>query len=150
MLNSFFAAIYENLVFRADYFEIFFCLNNMGSYTKFGLIFLLIPIVFWFIFYYLWNYPYGRWWHWLIFLLVVTATVFGLTWSIANIEVLSKAPMLCQNVSVSFSEIPGSYEYAQELYLSYSSWNCLLSLIVSFLCSLGFKQISTYQKHLPF
>lgn len=150
MLIYFFTAIYENLIFNNNYDVIFFCLKDMKSYTKFGLIFILIPIFLWFIFYYLWSFPYGRLWHWILYLFIVTGIVLGITIGIANIEILSKAPIKCPDVQECFSNITGCYEYAQSLPLSFSLWNSLLSLIVSLLCTLGFKQISTFQKHLPF
>jgi len=150
IINDFFATIYDRIfgVFKGDYFLIFECLFDSGSYVRFGTIFLFAPLVLWIIFYFFWNYPYGKIWHWLLWLLVIILVVFGLTYGIANIAILSSN---CQDLNDALGNSSTEYEqYAKTLPQKYAVINAFLSIIVGFLYSLILKQWSKIQAHLPF
>ena len=89
-MNEFFGTIYDTLfgIFNNLYFLIFQHLYDNGGYVKLGLSFILIPLVCWLLFYYLWKYPYGKLWHWLVWMAVTVLIVFGATYGIANTEIL--------------------------------------------------------------
>lgn len=142
------AAIYDTVfnIFHQTYFFIFTTLLNDGGYLKFVLVFLLIPLFCWFLFYFVWRYPYGRWWHWLIWLIITTLIVFGSSFGVANNEILaSNNPDMinCYND-------PDCMAYAASLPIKYAQANLLLSLFVSFIYSMIMKQFSKVQIHLPF
>ena len=76
-MNEFFGTIYDTVfgIFANKYFLIFQHLYENGGYVKFGLSFILIPLVCWILFYYLWKYPYGKLWHWLVWLVITVLIV---------------------------------------------------------------------------
>ena len=53
-----------------------------------GMIFIFIPLVLMVLFYYVWPYPYGKWWHWLIWFVITILIVFGCTFGYANSFIL--------------------------------------------------------------
>ena len=87
-MKDFFAAIYEYFFYNGDFNLIFQVLYDNGGYIKFGLLFIFIPLIFNLLFYFGWRYPYGKFWHWLIWFVFSIITVIGLTWSCANTEIL--------------------------------------------------------------
>jgi len=144
------AAIYETLfgLYNQSYDLIFTTLFNEGGYLKFVLSFVLIPLVCWLLFYYVWRYPYGKWWHWLIWLIVVTVIVFGTTWGIANSEILASSN---QNLIDAIANPESGYEaYAQTLPMKYATINSILTVALSIIYSFVMKQFSKVQTHLPF
>ena len=141
LLNDAFAAIYENRffgIFDAKYQPIFRKLFDEGGYTSMGLIFILIPIGLMALFYFLWKYPYGKYWHWLIWLGISTIVVATSTIGFANSLL---AVYLTDSETVDFTS---------SIITRYAIINAVLGVIVAFLISLLFKRLSKIQKHLPF
>lgn len=144
------AAIYETLfgLYNQSYDLIFTTLYNEDGYLKLVLLFVLIPLACWFLFYYIWKYPYGKWWHWLIWLILVTVVVFSTTWGIANSEILAS---LNQNLIDAIADPESGYEaYAQTLPMKYARINSILSIVISIFYCFVMKQFSKVQTHLPF
>jgi hypothetical protein len=135
--------IFDNL-----YFLIFQHLYENGGYIKLGLSFVLIPFVCWILFYYLWKYPYGKLWHWLVWMALTVLIVFGTTYGIANTEILGSDN---QALNEAIADAGTGYaDYAASLPLKYALANSLLALIIGFIYSLIMKQFSKIQIHLPF
>lgn len=149
-MNEFFGTIYDTLfgIFNNLYFLIFQHLYDNGGYIKLGLSFILIPLVCWLLFYYLWKYPYGKLWHWLVWMAVTVLIVFGATYSIANTEILGSDNQALNEAIADASTRYG--DYAATLPLKYALANSLLALIIGFIYSLIMKQFSKIQLHLPF
>lgn len=144
------AAIYETMfgLYNQSYDLIFTTLFNEGGYLKFVLSFVLIPLACWLLFYYVWRYPYGKWWHWLIWLIVATVVVFGTTWGIANSEILASSN---QNLIDAIADPESGYEaYAQTLPMKYATINSILAVGITIIYSFVMKQFSKVQTHLPF
>jgi beta-lactamase regulating signal transducer with metallopeptidase domain len=145
-----FGSIYDTLfgIFNNDFFLVFQHLFENGGYIKLGFSFILIPLVFWLLFYYLWKYPYARIWHWLVWLLISIVTVMGITYGIANAEIFNSNN---QALNEAIADESNGYEdYVSSLPLKYAMVNCLLAAITGFIYSLLLKQFSKIQIHLPF
>jgi len=149
-MKEIFATVYETWfgLYNQAYDLIFKTLFDNGGYMKFGLSFILIPFICWYIFYYIWKYPYGKIWHWLIYLLVTLILVFGITYSIANMSIFASDNQALNDAIADAST--GYKNYADSLPLLYALYNSLFALIVGFICSLIMKQFSKIQIHLPF
>ena len=149
-MNEFFGTIYDALfgIFNNLYFLIFQHLYENGGYIKLGLSFILIPLVCWLLFYYLWKYPYGKLWHWLVWMAVIVLIVFGATYGIANTEILGSDNQALNEAIADAST--GYGDYAATLPLKYAMANSLVALIIGFVYSLIMKQFSKIQLHLPF
>lgn len=149
-MNDFFASIYETLfgIFDQTYELIFSVMYYESGYMKLFLAFTLIPLICWALFYFLWKYPYGRWWHWIVWLLIVSVIVFGVTWGITNSVIFNSSnPDLIE----ALADPSTGYEmYAQGLPINYATINTILSVIVGIVCSIIMKQFSKVQAHLPF
>lgn len=149
-MNEFFAALYETVfgIFNDKYPLIFETLYDYGGYIKFGLLFILIPLFCWLIFFYLWKYPYAKFWHWALWWLISICVVFVCTWSLANTEIFATNN---QQLFDAINDPSSGYkDYASGLPLIYSLINSGLALVVGFLFSLVLKQFSKIQMHLPF
>ena len=149
-MKEFFAAMYESLfgVYHASYPEIFTTLYDFGGYVKLGLLFIGLPLLFWFLFYYLWRYPYGRVWHWLLWLLVSAVTVLVVTWLVADKAIFESGN---QALADALGDPESGYKaYASGLPIRYALINSGLSVGVGFVMSLIMKQFSKIQMHLPF
>lgn len=149
LFSDFFATIYDrgfdifNPNFQTPVFQYLF---DSGFYIMIGLIFILTPLAFMAVFYYLWKYPYGKFWHWLIWYFITTLVVFGWTFGYANqfINDSNAQEMItCYNVQE-------CADYIKGLPMEYAKANVFLSLIVGFVGSLILKQYSKVQPHLPF
>ncbi len=149
-MNEFFGTIYDDVfgIFNNLYFLIFQHLYENGGYIKLGLSFILIPLVCWLLFYYLWKYPYGKIWHWLIWMCVTVLIVFGATYGIANTEIMGSDNQALNEAIADAST--GYGDYAATLPLKYALANSLLAFIFGFIYSLIMKQFSKIQLHLPF
>ncbi len=147
-----FATIYDRVfgIYNTQYDLVFQHLFDNGSYIKLGLLFILVPLTFWTLFYYAWRYPYGRIWHWLIWLVVTVIVVFGATYGIANKEIFSSDN---QDLNDALADAATGYEnYASvfpSLPLLYALINSLLAITVGVILSLIMKQFSKIQTHLP-
>jgi hypothetical protein len=101
----------------------------------------------WILFYYLWKYPYGKLWHWLVWMALTVLIVFGTTYGIANTEILGSDN---QALNEAIADAGTGYAgYAASLPLKYALANSLLALIIGFIYSLIMKQFSKIQIHLP-
>ena len=149
LISEWFATIYDRLfnIFHPDFQSpVFQYLLDSGFYIMIGLISLLIPFSLMAVFYYLWKYPYGKWWQWLIWYFIIVWVVFGWTFGYANqfINASDAQEMIpCYNVQA-------CADYIKGLPIEYAKANIFLSLIVGFFCSLILKQFSKVQPHLPF
>jgi beta-lactamase regulating signal transducer with metallopeptidase domain len=149
-MKEFFASIYETIfgVFDVKYSLIFSTLYDYGGYIKLGLLFILIPLLFYVIFYFAWNFPYGKFWHWALWLVISCIVVFICTSGLANTEIFaSNNQQLTDAINDSES---GYKQYASGLPLVYSWINTGLALVLAFIYSLILKQFSKIQMHLPF
>jgi hypothetical protein len=149
-MKNFFAAIYETWfqLYDVQFSLIFETLFNDGGYVLFGFLFILIPVILWILFYYVWDYPYGKFWHWLTFLLITVILVAGSTFGLANNEIFVSDN---QSLINALSDPESGYEmFAQTLTMEYALFNGLLSVVMGIACSLIFKQFSKIQIHLPF
>ncbi len=149
-MNEFFGTLYDTVIgiFDNKYFLIFQHLYENGGYVKFGLSFILIPLLCWVLFYYLWKYPYGKLWHWLIWLVFTVLIVLGATYGIANTEIFGSDNQALNEAIADAST--GYAGYAASLPIKYAMANSLLALIISIIYSLIMKQFSKVQIHLPF
>lgn len=149
-MNKGFATLYENFlgIFDQRFKLIFYTLFEEGSYTYIGLCFIVPAIILLFIFYYVWSYPYGKFWHWLFWLLVITLVTFGLTWSLSNEFIFNSSSK--QLDALLGDPNSGYEEYALTLAVKYALWNAGFSIILGFIYSLLMKQFSKVQTHLPF
>lgn len=144
------AAIYETMfgLYNQAYDLIFTALYNDGGYLKFVLTWILIPLGCWLLFYFIWRYPYGKWWHWLLWLVVIVILVFGSTWGIANSEILASSN---QDLIDAIADPESGYEaYAQTLPMKYATINSILAVGITIIYSFVMKQFSKVQTHLPF
>ncbi len=149
-MNELFAAMYESLfgIYNASYPEIFSTLYDYGGYVKLGLIFLLVPLVFWGVFYLLWRYPYGRVWHWLLWLLLSAVTILVVSWLTAKSAIFDSGN---QALVDALADPESGYKaFAAPLPLRYALINSGLALVVGFVYSLILKPFSKIQMHLPF
>ncbi|MFW5982973.1 MAG: hypothetical protein ACOCQ4_00615 [bacterium] len=147
-MKDFFAMIYENIIYEPGFWQIFQVLFDDGGYIKLGLTFIFVPLVMFAAFYYLWDYPYGKFWHWLLWLLIVFLITGGISWGISNNEIfLSDNQALIDALAAPDS---GYEEYANTLPIKYALVNGLLAIAAGFIYSLILKQFSKIQIHLPF
>lgn len=149
-MNDFFATIYENYlnIYNSDFDVIFQTLFDSSSYLSFGLIFIIVPLVFFFFFYFIWKYPYGKLLHWFIALLITFLVVALSTVGVANNEIFSSNnPELINLIN---NHETGYDQYAKALPLKYALWNSIFGAILGFIYSLILKQFSKIQIHLPF
>lgn len=149
-MKDIFAPIYETWfhLYDKDFRWIFDTLYNNGGYIKLGLSFILIPLILWLFFYYVWKYPYGKLWHWFIWLLVIILIVAGVSWGIANSEIFASNSQ--KLIDLLADPESGYEEFAKTLPLKYALANSILTLGISFIYSLILKQFSKIQIHLPF
>ena len=149
-MNDFFATIYENLlgIYNPDFDVIFQTLFDSNSYPVFGLIFIFVPFALFFGFYILWKYPYGKFGHWFIWLIIVFLSVGSITWFTANNEIFSSNnPELINLIN---NQETGYEQYARSLPIKYALWSSVFGITLGFIYSLFLKQFSKIQIHLPF
>ncbi len=149
-MKDIFATIYETWfqLYEAKFSLIFDTLYDYGGYIKLGLSFILIPLILWLLFYYVWKYPYGKFWHWLVWLALIILAVAGTSWGIANNEIFASNNQAL--IDALADPQTGYEEFAKTLPLKYSIANSILTLGISFIYSLILKQFSKIQIHLPF
>jgi hypothetical protein len=149
-MKELFAAIYDTLfgIYNSQFYLIFQHLFDNGGYLKFGFSFILIPLVFLLLFYYFWKYPYGKLWHWIVWLAVSILVVYITTYSIASSEILESNNQALNDALADAST--GYEQYASSLPVKYAFVNSFLAFIIGFIYSLIMKQFSKIQIHLPF
>lgn len=149
-MKEIFATIYEVWLglFNQDFDLIFSNLFDNGGYIKMGLSFVLVPLVCFLLFYYLWKYPYGKLWHWLLWLGIIFIIVFGVTYSIASGEIFSSNNQALNDAIADSST--GYQNYGSSLPFKYALWNGMFSIIMGVIYSFFMKRFSKIQIHLPF
>ena len=65
-MNDIFAPLYELLLYNESFPLIFDHLFNNGGYVLFAFYMATVPLLGMVIFYFIWRYPYGKIWHWLV------------------------------------------------------------------------------------
>lgn len=144
-MEEFFAAIYETLLqiphisgpYASQFYQTLFV---EGGYVIMGLIFLVIPFICASVFYFIIKYPYLKYWHWLIAVLVTAVIVFLVTRSLGF-------EMLISNVSAAAD--PDYRKVALDLLVYFSFYNAFLGILFFSIYSLVLKQFSKAQAHLP-
>jgi len=149
-MKEFFAFIYDTVfgVWNESYPVIFSTLFNDYGYVKLGLMFILVPLILWILFYYLWHYPYGRFFHWLLWMLISAVIVFAGSWGMAHAEIFASGNQALQDAIA--DPASGYKNYASGLPSVYGLINTGLAVGLGFIFSLIFKQFSKIQMHLPF
>ncbi len=105
-----------------------------------GMILIIIPLVILLLFYLVWRYPYGTKLHWFITIIIIALIVGGSTYGAVRLTLADSL----------VSQDPNIVDFTSLLVFKYTMLNATLSLIVSFLYSLGLRQFSKVQMHLPF
>lgn len=147
-MNDLFATIYESYLYNSQFELIFNTLYNSGGYTRLGLTFVLVPLILFAAFYFLWKYPYGKFWHWFLWLIIAFLLTGGISWGISYNEIfLSNNPDLIDALAYPES---GYEEFAKTIPFKYALFNGLLGIVAGFIYSLILKQFSKIQIHLPF
>lgn len=148
-MKNFFSMVYESWIglYNSNFDLIFTNLFEHGGYITLGFTFILIPIILWSIFYFLWKYPYGKLWHWFLWLIVSAIIVSIISYSIANTEIFASGNQALNDAIA--DETTGYKNYASSLPLSYALYNGLFAIIIGIICSFLMKQISKVQIHLP-
>jgi hypothetical protein len=135
-MNDFFASWYELLA----YFDVFSDdMYNQNLYITIGLCMVLIPVGILTIYYYVINsVKFGKWWHWLLLVVVLCAINFG----IAYVTSYNELSYLYQQQN---QELP----YASE-FVGFSLINALWVFVVSFVWSMIIKWGSKNCSRTPF
>ena len=142
------SALYEFLLYSNKFPLIFDNLYQNDIYNYLALIFILLPLSFMLLFYFFWKSPYGKFWHWFIWLLLAaigTAVISGVY--VNHAIFFSDNQLLNEALADSAS---GYEKYANTLPLKYALFNGLIGLLMGFLLSLFIKRYSKIQIHLPF
>lgn len=150
MMNDIFTTIYEALfvLYDSDFSLIFDTLYDYGGYNLLGLTVMLVPLIMFSAFYFLWKYPYFKFWHWFLFLIFISIVTGGISWSISNNEIFMSDN---EDLINALADPTSGFEYfAKTLPIKYALFNALLSLAVGFVYSLVLKQFSKINIHLPF
>ena len=139
-MNNFFAWFYEMLngIFLTKYPQIFSFMYDNGHYANIGWFLLLIPLAFLAMFYFLWRYPYGRIWHWLLWILVIGIVTGGVTYG------------YCMDKLASYLATIETEQVTFSLLLKYGIVNAVWSIFLAAAHSLWMSRLSKIQKHLPF
>ncbi len=111
-----------------------------GGYNSIGLLLLIIPLIFLSLFYFIWRYPYGTIWHWLISLSIIAIIVAASTFGSVS---LSLAKFLVD-------PNPLIADFTGSLVWKYAILNGFLAIGISFIFSLILRRYSKVQMHLPF
>ncbi len=127
-------------IFDNNFSMVFQTLFENGGYNNMGLILLFIPLVFLLLFYFIWKYPYGTIWHWLISLGIITIIVGAATFGSVSLAIAKFLVDTNQVVA----------DFTSSLVWKYAILNAFLSLLISFLFSLILRRFSKVQMHLPF
>lgn len=139
-MNNLFASFYEivNSIWLQDYDYIFRYLYDSAAYASMGWFLILLPIGLLSMFYFLWRYPYGHVWHWLIWILVIGLVTGGVTYG------------FCHTRLAEYLATPETEEYASSLVFRYALSNTIYATVLGALHSLWMSRFSKIQMHLPF
>jgi hypothetical protein len=148
-MTDLFASLYETFLnlYNQKFVLIFSALYDGGGYTELALSFIVIPFLFWFLFYYLWTNPYGRLWHWIVWLVVISVIVFAVSYAVADNKIFASNDQALNNALADTST--GYQNFAASLPFNYAFYNSIFALILGLIYSLIMKQWSKKQIHLP-
>lgn len=134
-MNEFFANLYEMMIVE-DTFS-----DNMyeeSLYLPIGLSMILIPMVFLTLYYYVVNSArFSKWWHWLLFVAIICAINFVISYSISYSGIVAIYPDV-------IPEGLGIYSFSLSLI------NAIYCFIVSFIWSMIIKWGSSQCRRTPF
>lgn len=144
-MEDIFATIYETLLqiphvsgpYASEFYQTLFV---EGGYVTLGVMFFIIPLICAGVFYFMIRYPYLKFWHWLIAVLVTAVIVFVATRSFSFEMLIS---------DVAASSDPDYRRVALDLLMYFSFYNALLGILFFSIYSLALKQFSKAQAHLP-
>ena len=149
-MKEFFAMLYDTWIgiYNSSYQLIFDQLMASDSYTYFALIFIGVPLVILILFYFFYNNPYAKWWHWLIAVAISALIVWIATRQVAYTSIYETSNMALNGALA--DQKSGYDAYARPLPFDYAHYNAGMSLIISFIWSMLLRPFSKIQKHLPF
>lgn len=149
-MRDFFLYIYADLFgLENAQFQLIFdhALYFSNGYTISGLIFLTFPLIITGLFYFFYSNPFAKYWHWLIALALCIVIVGSLTYQY-NINLIFTHPHPDLRTAL-ITPATGYADFARELVLQLSFINILLSAVLFTVYSLGLKQFSKAQGHIP-
>jgi len=150
MSTLIFNPIYDIFVSNADinqYNLIFAHLAEQAVYLRFELLLVLIPLVCWFLFYFVWKYPYGKIKHWIVWLIITVVILFLATHNVAHKAIFDSHNMA---LNESIADTSTGYDnFASSLPGKFAFINSMLGLIISIIYCFIMKQFSKVQTHLP-
>lgn len=147
-MKDLFASLYEYFIYDPNYSLLFQVLYDDGGYVNLGFSFILISLTLWAIFYYVWKYPYGKFIHWFVWLLIVACIIFGFSWWITDDAINFSNN---QNLIAAMSDPQSGYQnFADTLPLKYALYNSFFSILIGFIWSTIMRPFSKIQMHLPF
>ncbi len=154
-MNNLFATIYEMWfgLWDENFQLIFNLMYDTNGYLKIGIIWLLVPIVLNALFYFLWKNPHSKFWHWLVWQIVIGAIVLGVDWTIAE-NIVFYPPQYWANAQ----QLLNAYGDPNSGYGDYASWLTMvyglvsggLALVMGFISSMIYKFFTKHHTHLPF
>ena len=124
-MNSFFAMLYDWFIYH-DLFSIE--LFDLGSYFHLGLIILSVSVLIMAIFYYAWNPTYGRWYHWLLMIVVSALIAAGISYAYLTETLIAYT---------SNSQYPDTESFILNMALVTALYTFLCSAISSFIIRIG-------------
>lgn len=147
-ISNFFAVVYETWfnIYNQNFTVVHTALYDNSSYFWIGISSLIIPLVVCLIFYFIWMFPYGKWYHWLIWMLASSVIVLCSTIGISNLLLFASNNPILDNA---YGDTP-TYDYASSLPIRYAICNFFIAFVIGFIFSIICKQISKIQTHLPF
>lgn len=148
LIKEIFAAVYEIWVYDPQFNLIFRTLFDEGSYVLFGLVFISVPLLMWTLFYFAWKYPYGKYWHWLMWMAITMISAAAITYGTANSEIFASSSQSL--IGALQDKSSGYFDFASILPIRYAAINAGYSMVLGFAYSLIIKRYSKIQLHLPF
>jgi len=142
------AGFYEGMLYDVDYYVIYETLYETGAYGALAAFAAGPALALFTAFYFLWTYPYGKFWHWAFCLgLSLLITMIG-----SYVWVYNELFYSYNNELIALLNDPetGYDYYASSLPWNYSFINGAIGALVAFIFSLGIKRFSKIQMHLPF
>lgn len=135
-------------IYNENYDYIFQIIFENGTYNLLGVVLLLVPLMLLSLFYFFWKYPYGKFWHWIIYVAIIALIAGAISWQVMYSGIFNTDSDDLNNLLNNNTE--GYADFAYSLLPKYALINGVLSTVVSFVYSLVLKQFSKIQIHLPF
>lgn len=145
--------LYENIenllnIYKIDFDYIFQTMFENGTYNYLGLVFIFVPLVLLLAFYLIWKYPYGKLWHWILYVIIIAVIVGAVSWQVTYSAIFNSGIIELEELINSNTD--GYADFAFSLLPKYALINSVLAIFVSFIYSLILKRFSKIQIHLPF